>query len=347
MRKTVTCQGILLLLILSAVIATALDVRKPVKTSEVSKESISSVSFSPDGKYMATAPDGIGSFILWNAKTLRIIKVLDSSRDCAKYVTAFSPDSTLVAAGVTSRGIYIWNTASGKLVKVIKAHGEARIQMLAFTPNGRYLVSTASVTNPDERGCIWKTSDWSLKHNLRYDYNHLWVNAMAVSPDSRYVVIAGGSDASRDQPALMYDIESGRMVREFVVFVKAKDGFQGGSINGVYFSPTGNQVASVTQFHVKGFDAGTGRLQFRVETGVKYAHFRYACYTNDGKYIAALYKNGRDYCVHIIDARSGSIVRTFKADRGRNYYYNIFPALDDKYLVLVGTSKTVDFYEWL
>ncbi|HNV48063.1 MAG TPA: WD40 repeat domain-containing protein [Spirochaetota bacterium] len=342
-------QSLICLAVLGTVAADAQapapEVRKPVKTSKPGAVGTALVVFSNDGKYIATAPDGDGVFRLWDAKTLSVKKALGDVKNVLKYAIAFSPDSSLVAAGVGDE-IHVWETATYTLVKKFTAHKNARIQSLGFTPDGRFLVSAGSDTDPGKRGCVWSTDTWSLKHHLGYDYGHLWLRSASISPDGRFVVVGGGSDASKDHHALVYDIRSGQKVRELAVFIKANDKFQDGMINNVAYSPSGGQIAVITQSRILGFDAESGEQQFRINKSF-HISFQYLRYSPDGKYCAALHKAGRDYCVHIIDARSGSIVRTFVASAGdKRYYYNLAFTHDGKLLALVGTKATIDFYEW-
>lgn len=321
------------------------EVRKPVMMSAPGAGGTAYVAFSNDGRFIATAPDGDGVFRLWDVKTLSVKKTLENVKNVLKYAIAFSPDSSLVVAGVGDE-IYVWETSTGSLVKKFLAHKNARILSLSFTPDGKSLVSTGSDDDPSIRGRVWNTEDWSLKHNLWYDYGHVWVKTGAISPDGRLVAIAGGSDSSADHPALIYDILSGRKVREMPVFIKANDKFQDGMIYDVCFAAGGKRVVAIAKSRIVGFDAASGAQQYRIHKTfhISYSHLR--C-TPDGTFVAALFKAGRDYCVHIIDALDGKIVRTFVASAGdKRYYYNLGFTHDGKFLALVGTKPTIDFYDW-
>ena len=57
---------------------------------------------------------------------------------------AFSPNGKLLAAaGVTGRGgpTYVWNTATGKLAATLRDPNGQGVNVVAFSPNGKMLVT--------------------------------------------------------------------------------------------------------------------------------------------------------------------------------------------------------------
>lgn len=339
---------VILIFVTSPVIPRDVEVRSPVILSGPGMVGTASVVFSPNGRYIATAPDGNGAFRLWDAKTLAVIKVLDATPSALKYAIAFSPDSGLAAGGVGDE-IVIWETATGKQLKRFTGHKDARIYALSFTPDGKSLVSAGCDTNPKMRGRVWNTADWTLRYGLWYDFNYPCLRTLAISPDGRHVLLGGGSDGAGDHPALKYDIATGAKAGEIIVTRKSEDFFNDAMISGIYYSPDGSRVAAITQSFFKIFDAASGKELTRINAEKKIGHsFRYACFSPDSKSIALLLRaSSRDWRIFIVYARNGGIIRTFTASAGdKRYYYNLSFTHDGKYLALVGTRDTIDFYRW-
>jgi WD40 repeat protein len=104
---------------------------------------VSDLTFSPDGRLLATTSDGI--VWLWDAASWRLIATLEGA-----WVSdlTFSPDGRQLAT--TSRGtMRLWDAATGQLVATLEAHGDDVIDVgddvidVAFTPDGRQLASAS------------------------------------------------------------------------------------------------------------------------------------------------------------------------------------------------------------
>jgi WD40 repeat protein len=125
----------------SQLIATALSDRKvrirrtttgePVHTLEGHSEAVRSVSFSPDGKLLASASNN--EVIIWDVKTGREVRVIQ----CQSSPVAFSPDGRLIAVGGSAPGLL--DAATGRLVLRFDGH-RGPVYSLAFQPGSNCLV---------------------------------------------------------------------------------------------------------------------------------------------------------------------------------------------------------------
>ena len=106
---------------------------------------VHSVSFSPDGKVLASG--GGGAVKLWDLSSRKARTLLTVESDLEVYCVSFSPDGQTLAVGGGGGGfdrsygeVKLWDLKMGRIRAVIK--GEMRkIRSLAFAPDGKSLVT--------------------------------------------------------------------------------------------------------------------------------------------------------------------------------------------------------------
>jgi WD40 repeat protein/serine/threonine protein kinase len=97
-----------------------------------------SLSFSPDGEYLAAGDDN-GKVELWNVNPLKLIAVMGRHAARVKAV-AFSPDGQQVVSSSDDKTIALWNVGSRSLATRIGTH-VAPVRSVAFSPDGKHIVS--------------------------------------------------------------------------------------------------------------------------------------------------------------------------------------------------------------
>ena len=97
------------------------------------------VAFSPDGRRVLVGERRVG---LWDAATGKKLRELEGSRG---RISAFSPDSQRVAAGIEGGYIGVWDATTGQLLK--RLEGDDSFQSLAFSQDGKRVVTPAGVWN--------------------------------------------------------------------------------------------------------------------------------------------------------------------------------------------------------
>ncbi|HMC88687.1 MAG TPA: M56 family metallopeptidase, partial [Gemmataceae bacterium] len=185
-------------------------------------DSVRSVAFSPDNKFIAT-----GSFDktakLRDAATGKLLVDLRGHRGAVNSV-AFSPDGKLLATGSLDSTIKLWEVPSGKLQKTLGSEADLGNMTL-----GR-LVST-------------------VKNQLSASGHTDWVLSVAFSPDGKTL-----ASASRDQTAKLWDVATGKeklTLRGHTNWVEC-----------VRFTPDGQTVLTASwDFTIKKWDVATGRGQ--------------------------------------------------------------------------------------
>lgn len=162
-------------------------------------DSVSALTYSSDGKSLALG--GINDLLsIWDTKTGQLIKVLSTESGHIKGLS-YSPNSQLLASainihipqvnnhGSTEKGeVQFWDVQTGKQVKILTWEKASRIQSLAFSPDGKYLV-----TGEDEPSIrLW---DVESGQTIRNDFDHpdsRRMQSVAFSPDGNSVAAASG-----------------------------------------------------------------------------------------------------------------------------------------------------------
>ncbi|MDY6940450.1 MAG: AAA family ATPase [Cyanobacteriota bacterium] len=191
------------------------------------RDSVLAVSFSPDGRTLATASRD-KTVKLWNVDGTPI-STLEGHTERVNSV-GFSPNGKIIASGSDDRTVRLWNR-DGTLRKIIESQERnndghtSYVTSTIFSPDGEVLAS-ASWDN--------EVKVWDLEGRLLQEFsNSDSVNSVTFDPSGKF--IAAGS---WDGTVRLWSRENG-------ILIKALQGHESGVL-GVSFSPTGNALVSAS-----------------------------------------------------------------------------------------------------
>jgi WD40 repeat protein len=152
---------------------------------------ITSVAFSPDGKFVVTGSSDTTAR-LWETASGKEVYRLEGHSGSVDAV-AFSRDGRFVVTGGADGLVRVWDALTGKEVQNAEGHytkrfeGPARILAVAISPDGKFLVAGGAST----AAIIWSLETNQELHRLKGHQGS--INAITFSQDGRFI-LTGSSD---------------------------------------------------------------------------------------------------------------------------------------------------------
>lgn len=295
--------------------------------------------WSNSGKYIVTMSNKIDA-ILWDANSGKKIRALHSIRE-RPAVIKFSSDDSHVLFNIDET-ILVYNVKTGKKTMELKTD-----HLSYFDPNiskdGDYVIlpgenNTAEIFNIKNGKRKTRLSGYLNKDRddgLRFNYTN-WTEtgilkyitmrrSFALSPDGKTMAIGG-----IDSTALLIDIESGKVIKEFIGHSKI--------VLALDFSFDGKILATGSGDRlIKLWDVSTGE-EIKTLAGHQNLVFDLAFNSEGNELVSAAW----DGTIRLWDIKTGKY--KYK-ETGSSSVYKVDYAPNDLYLIAGDLEKNLDFYE--
>ncbi|MBW4511122.1 MAG: myosin kinase [Scytonematopsis contorta HA4267-MV1] len=293
-----------------------------IKTLNGHLDSVNSVSFSPDGKVIASASDD-KMLKLWDATSGKAIKALDVYSQNVRSVS-FSKDGKVIATAsfAFDSRIKLWNSTSNnsKAIKILDGYSK-NVSRVSLSPDGKVI---ASASHHDKTVKLLDVASGKLIKTL--NGHSEGVNSLNFSPNGKVI-----ASASEDKTVKLWDVGSGKLI-------KTLNGYSSGLYT-VSFSPDGKVIASASgESTVKLWDVGSGKL-----TKTFNGHSKRVTSVSFSPSSTVIASASEDSTVKLWDASTGKLIKTLNGHSKSVNSVSFSP--DGKVIASVSDDNTVKLWD--
>jgi len=215
-----------------------LKTKKTRKICDETGDHITSIAFSPKGKYLAATFQRTGKIMIWNTKTGKPEKELTVDPPLQYgsmlHSAAFSHDGKYLAIG--GPDTWIWDTNTWKLEK--KLEGNAETRTLAFSPTEEILATG----HGNHITKIWCAKTWKLLYNIKD--KKVQPESITFNQRGNYLAYVGKDEQNSQSPVLVRVLKKenkGWKNAHPLISLKGATGFLASSV--AFIDPKGKSLA--------------------------------------------------------------------------------------------------------
>ncbi|MEG4303636.1 nSTAND1 domain-containing NTPase, partial [Microcoleus sp. D3_18a_C4] len=275
------------------------------------------VSFSPDGKLLATG-SADRTVKLWDTTTGKQINTLTGHTN-EVFAVSFSPDGKLLATGSADNTVKLWDTTTGKEINTLTGHTHW-VWGVSFSPDGKRLATGSR----DKTVKLWDTTTHKQIKTLTGHTDV--VRAVSFSPNGKRL-----ATGSADKTVKLWDTTTGQEIKTLTGHTDV--------VWAVSFSPNGKLLATGSgDKTVKLWDTTTDK---EINTLTGHTNAVYAVsFSPNGKLLAT---GSADKTVKLWDTTTGKEINTLTGHTNGVWGVSFSP--DGKRLATGSRDKTVKLWD--
>ncbi|MCB4790354.1 MAG: protein kinase [Elusimicrobia bacterium] len=280
--------------------------------------SVYSVSYSPDGKYIASGNED-ASVNIWDIESGSLVRTL-KGHTMAVLSVSYSPDGKYLASAGQDSTIKLWDAQTGTEVRTLVGHSES-INTVSFFPDGKYLISGSD----DTTMIIWAVSTGGKISTVKGRNKDDHIASISCSPDGKYI-----ASGSWDKTITVRDALTHKEIKRLTG--------HNGSVEVVAYAPDSKYVASGSgDKSIKIWDVSTG-MEIWTLKGHRDDVWSVA-YSHDGKYLAS---GSGDKTIQFWDTSTGQRIGMIAAHE--NTVSSLSFSQDGNYIASGSADKTIKIW---
>lgn len=272
-----------------------------------------SLAISPDGQILASGSGG-NSIHLWDMNDGSLITTLEAHNDLVQSLV-FAPDGSALAS-TTGYDLHLWRAEDGFVTTIV---GNPAFSGLAFSPNGRYLVSGLEDANIQ----FWEVADGLIVSSWETPTEYS-VRSLVFSADGQ--TLAG---ITSENAVELWRVSDGLLLRrlEFIESLTTN----------LAFSPDSRTlVSSSRDSSIRFWDVSEGLLMKSVEVD-RHSEVISLAYSSDGTTLDSLTRNG---IIRVWRVSDGTLLDTIGDGTAQTLAAAFSP--DGKYVAIVRTFDAIE-----